>query len=246
VLRLGPGRRVIPRLGDAPGTPFPPIESALDEPDGLLAWGGDLSPERLLEAYRQGIFPWYSGQTPILWWCPSQRCVIPTARVHVSRRLQRLLRHGKYAVTADRAFDAVVAGCAQGRGETWITPAMRRAYQEMHRLGFGHSIEVWLEDELAGGLYGLALGRMFFGESMFSRQRDASKVALVSLCRVLHRWGCPWLDCQLLNPHLERMGAVLMPRASFTQRLHRLVAAAPADQHWRHDFATTLASLADD
>lgn len=234
---------MIPRLGDAPDAPFPPVEAALDDPDGLLAWGGDLSPERLLRAYRSGIFPWYSGEEPILWWCPSRRCVIPTASVHISRRLGRLLRQQRYRVTADRAFDAVVAGCIRGREETWITPEMRAAYLEMYRLGYGHSIEVWADGDLAGGLYGLALGHMFFGESMFSRRRDGSKVALVSLCRVLERWQFPLLDCQVSSPHLVGLGAELVPRQSFIEHLRELCVATPAKGSWTRSFGTALATL---
>lgn len=213
---------MVPQLGDDPGSPFPPPESALEHPDGLLAWGGGLEPERLTRAYRHGIFPWYSGDQPILWWCPARRCVLPPAEVHVSRRLARVLRQGRFTATADRAFAEVVAACAlprEGRDTTWITPAMQHAYVRMHELGFGHSVEVWSDGQLAGGIYGLSLGRIFFGESMFSQVADASKVALVLLCRQLEAWDFSLLDCQISNGHLLRMGAREIPRARFLAAL---------------------------
>ncbi len=234
---------MIPRLGEDPCAPFPPPEAALDEPDGLLAWGGDLAPERLLAAYRRGIFPWYSEDEPILWWCPSRRCVLPTAEIHVSRSLARSLRQGRFSLTADRAFHEVVNGCAEGREQTWITADMRHAYRELHELGYGHSIEVWEGGELSGGLYGLALGRMFFGESMYSRARDASKVAMVSLCRVLDLWGFPLMDCQLLNPHLQSMGAVLVSRASFLSDLQRLADEPAPRGSWTEPFRAALEAV---
>jgi leucyl/phenylalanyl-tRNA--protein transferase len=217
---------MIPRLGSDPASPFPDPDTALAEPDGLLAWGGDLDPLRLTNAYRQGIFPWYSQEQPILWWCPAQRCVLFPAEVHVSRRFRRTLRRAEFNVTADTAFARVVAACAlprEAQDSTWITPAMAEAYTRLHHLGIAHSIEVWRGDELAGGLYGLALGRLFFGESMFSRLTDASKVALVALCRRLVAWDYALLDCQLTNPHLESMGAVSIERAHFLAILRRHV-----------------------
>lgn len=232
---------MIPRLGDDPASLFPPASAALEEPDGLLAWGGDLTPGRLEAAYHAGIFPWHSESDPILWWCPSVRCVFDTGRLHVSHSLGRLLRQQRFAVTADRAFDAVIDGCVRGRSETWITDEMHAAYCEMHHLGHGHSIEVWDGEELVGGLYGLAFGRMFFGESMYSAARDASKVALVSLCRVLHRWDIPWLDSQVTNPHLLRMGARLIQRERFLGELARLVNREGRVGPWTDAFAATLA-----
>ena len=234
---------MIPRLGDAPGAPFPPAEDALAEPDGLLAWGGDLSPERLLRAYRQGIFPWYSAGDPLLWWCPAERCVIPTDAVHVSRRLGRILRQDRFRVTADRAFDAVVEGCASARRSTWIVPEMAAAYRRLHTLGHAHSIEAWQDDELVGGLYGVALGRMFFGESMYSARSEASKVVLARLCAVLDRWGFPWLDGQVPSPHLYRMGAVTVPREAFLDRITALASDAGRIGAWTHDFDVTLSRL---
>lgn len=224
-------------LTDDPDAPFPPVSTAQEEPDGLLAWGGKLSPQRLLDAYRQGIFPWYTEGDPILWWCPSQRCVFDTGAVHISRSLGRVLRQGQYQVTADLDFGGVLEGCMRGRSDTWITPAMRAAYLEMHALGHGHSFEVWRDDKLVGGMYGLALGRMFFGESMYSLARDASKVAVVTACGVLRQWGFPWLDCQISNPHLESMGARLVPREKFLRRMAQLVTAEPIPSPWTEPFA---------
>ncbi len=232
---------MIPRLGTDPASPFPDPESALAEPDGLLAWGGDLDPVRLTNAYHEGIFPWYSEDQPILWWCPSQRCVLVPDRVHVSRRLQRVLRRGEFRVTADTDFAGVVEGCAlprKSQESTWITPAMAEAYLRLHRIGIAHSIEVWHGERLAGGLYGLALGSMFFGESMFSLAADASKVALVTLCRQLHAWNFALLDCQVSNPHLGRMGAVEISRSKFLRILAESVD-APArvgDGSWSDTF----------
>jgi leucyl/phenylalanyl-tRNA--protein transferase len=231
---------MVPQLGAGPDSPFPGADTALAHPDGLLAWGGDLEPLRLINAYRQGIFPWYSGDQPILWWHPGQRCVLYPAEVHVSRRLARVLRQGRFSVSADRAFSEVVAGCAvphPGRESTWITPAMARAYQRMHQLGYGHSVEVWSDGALAGGIYGLSFGRMFFGESMFSRVTDASKVALVLLCRQLQAWNFALLDCQISNPHLLSMGAVNISRARFLALLGEH--AGPPDRRgpWAGDFS---------
>jgi len=213
---------VIPILDKDPESAFPALERALDYPNGLLAVGGDLSQERLLNAYRHGIFPWYSGDEPILWWSPAPRCVLYPERVHISRRLRRRYNHGDFTLTADQAFGQVIEACALPRSEgsdTWITQAMKKAYNRLHKNQFAHSIEVWQDRELAGGIYGLALGRVFFGESMFSRVTDASKVALVSLCRQLRRWGFTVMDCQVGNPHLTSMGAVDIPRAKFEQHL---------------------------
>lgn len=213
---------MIPRLGFDPASPFPDVRNALETPDGLLAWGGDLKPARLEQAYRHGIFPWYSDDQPILWWSPARRCVIRPEEVYVSSSLERVIRQKRFRITADRAFADVVAGCAAprpGQDSTWITPAMAQAYQQMHLLGFAHSVEVWSGSELTGGIYGLCFGRMFFGESMFSRARDASKVALVSLCRQLAHWKFSLLDCQVANPHLFSMGAAEISREAFCEYL---------------------------
>ena len=191
--------------------------------DAPLAMGGDLSAERLLAAYDHGIFPWFEDDRgPVFWGSPDPRAVLPPAGIKISRSLERRLRRGDYAVTMDTAFAAVVAGCAEPRrtgGGTWITPGMRRAYRRLHALGFAHSVEAWDEDGLAGGLYGVSLGGMFFGESMFSRRPDASKVALAVLARQLVRWEFELIDCQLPNAHLASLGAEPMARGEFLDRL---------------------------
>jgi leucyl/phenylalanyl-tRNA--protein transferase len=205
---------------------FPPIEQALDEPDGLLAAGGDLAPERLLSAYRSCIFPWYSEGQPILWWSPDPRMVLFVDELKVSRSLRRVVDKRCFEIRVDTAFDAVIEACAAPRSEhggTWITPAMVAAYIRLHRLGYAHSVEAWVGDTLAGGLYGLSIGRMFFGESMFARETDASKVALVHLVEMLKRWDMPLIDCQQDTAHLARMGARPIPRKSFADEVGRLV-----------------------
>ena len=234
---------MIPRLGEAPDAPFPDPESALETPDGLLAWGGGLEPQRLLRAYRSGIFPWYSDDDPILWWSPADRCVIPTDGVHVSRRLARTLKQSPYRLTMDCAFGPVLQACGHSRESTWITPAMERAYQQLHELGYAHSIEAWDGEELAGGLYGVSLGRCFFGESMFSAQRDASKVVLVQLCRVLSSWAFPVMDCQVHNPHLSSMGAINLPRPAFLKQVRRLAVAPDRRGPWTQAFAEAQEAL---
>ena len=207
------------------GDPFPPVASALRDPNGLLAAGEDLSPERLIDAYARGIFPWFNDGDPVLWWSPDPRMVLWLRDMHVSRSLRRTLRSGRYTVSSDRAFPDVMAGCAaprDGDGDTWITGGMIEAYSNLARSGYAHSIEVWSDGELAGGLYGVALGRMFFGESMFSRQRDASKVALVALATQLSRWGFELMDCQMSTAHLRSLGAREIPRAEFVRHVERL------------------------
>lgn len=241
--RTGPPRTVIPRLGNNPGAPFPPQAEALEEPDGLLAWGGDLSPPRLLNAYAQGIFPWYSEDDPILWWCPEQRCIMHTDSVYVSRRLGRQLGQCAWRVTADLAFTQVVSACATSRTSTWIMPEMIEAYGVLHELGHAHSIEVWDKEELIGGLYGVALGHMFFGESMYSAQSNASKVVLVELCRVLQHWGFSWMDCQVPNPHLFRMGAQRIKRDQFLDGVDSRVGKQRAAGSWTREFAQSLDTL---
>ncbi len=200
---------------------FPPPELA--RADGLLAVGGDLSPERLLLAYRQGIFPWYSAGEPILWWAPDPRCVLFPNEFHCSRRLRRTLRSGRFRITCDLAFERVICERARirlERGEgTWIDEAMIDAYCRLHGLGYAHSIECWLEDKLAGGLYGVALGAMFFGESMFSRVRDASKVALAHLVQIGRRHAWLAIDCQVSSAHLHRLGARDIPAGEFRRLL---------------------------
>lgn len=239
------GQIQIPMLGGDPCSPFPSSHTALSTPNGLLAWGGDLQPERLLMAYRQGIFPWYSEGQPILWWSPAPRCVLNPRKVYLSTRTRRRYNSRKYTLSLNRSFRDVVLACSEPRKDdqgTWITAEMADAYTILHESGHAHSVEVWQGDKLVGGIYGLAIGAMFFGESMFSRSSDASKVALVALCRLMTEYGYPLMDCQVDNPHLLRMGAELMSRNDFETTLRRLVAsddvthfrsAAPRfDQRW--------------
>lgn len=200
---------------------FPPPHYA--DPDGLLAVGGDLSPERLLLAYQQGIFPWYSAETPPLWWSPDPRLVLFLNELKVSKSLQRVLRKDFFKVTLDQSFLEVIQGCAAVRrrsGEsTWILPEMVEAYHLLHQLGYVHSVESWREGELVGGLYGVAIGRVFFGESMFARKTDASKVALVRLVQLLRHWGFELIDCQVSTAHLQSLGAREIPRKEFLNHL---------------------------
>lgn len=201
---------------------FPPVESALDEPPGLLAVGGDLSQARLLAGYRRGIFPWYSEGQPILWWSPDPRAVLQPADLKVSRSLARRIRSGEYQTHADRDFRATIAACAAPRhngGGTWITAAMRAAYEDLHRAGYAHSVETWRGDELVGGLYGVHLGGVFFGESMFSRRSDASKVALVRLVEECRKRAVALIDCQMATRHLASLGARTLPRSQFVRLL---------------------------
>jgi leucyl/phenylalanyl-tRNA--protein transferase len=215
--------------------PFPPVESALRDPAGLLAAGDDLSPDRLVDAYARGIFPWFGGDDPVLWWSPDPRMVLWLRDVHVSRSLRRAIRSARYDVTLDAAFPQVVAGCAQprdGDGGTWITGGMAGAYNQLAALGYAHSVEVWSGGTLVGGLYGVALGRMFYGESMFSRRRDASKIALVYLVRQLERWGFEVVDCQMSTTHLASLGAREIPRSEFLRAVDRLVRLPPVLSPW--------------
>jgi leucyl/phenylalanyl-tRNA--protein transferase len=208
------------------GAPFPPVRSALREPNGLLAAGGDLSAARLLEGYRQGIFPWFSEGDPILWWSPDPRMVLFPAELKVSRSLGKTLRNRRYEVRFDSAFGRVLASCAaprKGEPGTWIGDAMIEAYRELYRLGHAHSVETWIDDELAGGLYGVAIGRVFFGESMFSRVRDASKIALAALVARLKDDGFGLIDCQMHTRHLETLGAREIPRERFSRLLEELI-----------------------
>lgn len=206
-------------LGNDPDMPFPPVSRALREPDGLLAAGGDLSPARLLDAYAHGIFPWYSEGQPILWWSPDPRMLFRTDAVHLSSRLRRSLRRSGWEVRADTAFEDVIDACAHvprvGQRGTWITAAMRDAYVALYRLGHAHSVEVFDGDRLVGGLYGIAIGRMFFGESMVSIASGGSKTALAALAHRLRQWGWPLIDAQVENAHLLRLGAESWPRARF-------------------------------
>lgn len=220
---------------DSPDT-FPPVDRALREPDGLLAAGGDLSPARLLAAYRRGIFPWYSRGQPILWWCPDPRAVLFPSQMKVSRSLAKTLRNRGFQTRVDGAFREVIRACGSSElrpGGTWLSPEMRAAYLRLHRLGYAHSIETWLEDRLVGGLYGVALGGVFFGESMFSIERDASKVALKRLCDELAARNFHMIDCQMATPHLLSLGAQLVPRPQFIQTLAQHVGDDFTPGQWR-------------
>ena len=214
---------------------LPSADMALDDPNGLLAVGGDLAPATLLEAYSNGIFPWFNEDEAILWWSPDPRCVLFPDRVRVSRSLRKRLRAEEFQVVADRRFDEVLAACAAPRSytrQTWITARMRRAYGELHRRGYAHSLEVYRESELVGGLYGVALGSAFFGESMFHRRTDASKIALVALCQQLRRWGYELVDCQVSSDHLLSMGAVDIDRRQFLRLLARATSQQRAPGRW--------------
>jgi leucyl/phenylalanyl-tRNA--protein transferase len=214
---------------------FPDVSLALREPDGLLAAGGDLCPERLLTAYRSGIFPWYEAGQPILWWSPDPRCVLLPGDLRIARRLARQIRNTHYEVTFDAAFANVIDACAAPRPSqrgTWITPAMRDAYLRLHQLGWAHSVEVWDDLQLVGGVYGVCIGRAFFGESMFSASPNTSKMALVALTQHMLAQGIEILDCQLVSPHLLSLGATLMPRAEFVDRLERICEEPAQVEDW--------------
>ncbi len=203
---------------------FPPLEKALREPNGLLAAGGDLRPERLVQAYRHGCFPWYQDGQPILWWSPDPRTAVFPDELHVSRSLRKVIRQGHYQISFDQDFAAVIRACAAPRAYadgTWITDSMQAAYVELHRQGFAHSVEVRRDGELVGGLYGLAMGRLFFGESMFSRADNASKVGFVSLVEHLREAGFVLIDCQMPTEHLHSLGARPIARATFADYLRQ-------------------------
>ena len=233
---------------DDPGA-FPPGERALDEPNGLLAWGGDLAPARLVAAYSRGIFPWYSAGQPILWWCPDPRAVFDADGIRPGRRFLRWLRRCPWQVRADTCFDRVVAACATaprpGQDGTWILPAMRRAYGELHRAGHAHSIEVFDGERLVGGLYGVAVGRAFSAESMFSAESGGSKVALMALGHWLSAWGWPWIDAQIANPHLSGLGAREIARADFLSRWQALATLPGRPGPWQDLPPLAAATLAD-
>ncbi len=223
-------------LDSDPHAPFPDPESALHEPDGLLAAGGDLQPARLLNAYAHGIFPWYSAGQPILWWSPDPRTVFRSEGVHLSRRDLRRLRVQPWTIGADNAFERVIAACAEtprpGQRSTWITTAMRSAYLELHQLGHAHSIEVWNGAALIGGLYGVAIGQMFFAESTFSAESGGSKAALAALAGILHDWGWPLFDAQVESEHVTRMGAIALPRREFLAHVAEWTAKPHAPGPW--------------
>ena len=216
---------------------FPDVNLALREPDGLLAVGGDRSPERILSAYRRGIFPWYSEDQPILWWSPDPRTVLFPAALNISRSLRKILRQQRFRVSLDQAFGAVIQACAEPRAGstgTWITPEMADAYRELHARGAAHSVECRHNDRLVGGLYGVAIGRVFFGESMFSREPNASKVAFCHLVRQLQAWGFGLIDCQVYSGHLASLGAEEIPRRRFIQYLDILCDEKGPDS-WQFD-----------
>jgi leucyl/phenylalanyl-tRNA--protein transferase len=220
---------------------FPPVESAT--PEGLLAIGGDLEPERLLAAYRRGIFPWYNPGQPILWWSPDPRAVLYPARLKISRSLRKTLRRGHFHVTLDSRFRQVMVACAAPRaqypgGGTWITDEMLAAYCRLHELGVAHSVETWYQGQLAGGLYGVALGGLFFGESMFAHRTDASKVALVALVGRLHAWGFALVDCQVPSSHLASLGAEEIPRCQFLAELQAALTRPGRPGRWRDRIET--------
>jgi leucyl/phenylalanyl-tRNA--protein transferase len=221
----------------AAGARFPPASRALREPNGLLAAGGDLSIRTLVDAYAHGIFPWFSEGDPILWWSPDPRMVLPTAEMHVSRSLRRRLKRRDFRVSLDEAFGDVLLACAEPReegGGTWLMREMQSAYTTMHDAGLAHSVEVWMDGQLAGGLYGVCLGRMFFGESMFSRQTDGSKIAIAYLAAQLASWGMPLIDCQMATEHLESLGAREVPRRLFLDWVADLCV-QPGPPAWRLD-----------
>lgn len=213
---------------------FPDIGEALDDPNGLLAAGGDLTPEWLLLAYRKGVFPWYDDEQPILWWSPDPRCVINPAEFEPSRSLAKRLRKADFEIYINRDFQTVIKLCSERPGEdsgTWITSEMIDAYVEMHDAGYAHSVECYMDQRLVGGLYGISLGNLFFGESMFHRVTDASKIAFAHLMSLMAQAGSAMVDCQITNPHLESLGAVEIPREEFRRRLDAGLGSADID--WR-------------
>jgi leucyl/phenylalanyl-tRNA---protein transferase len=225
---------VIPWL--RPHAPFPPVETALETPNGLLAASADLTAARLLDAYRHGIFPWYSVGQPVLWWSPDPRMVLFIDEFRVSRSLRKAVRQGGFEIRVDTAFRAVIESCAAaarpGQDGTWITPAVVTAYCALHARGAAHSVEAWQEGQLVGGLYGVAIGRMYYGESMFAHVTDASKVALVHLVGMLRAHGMPLVDCQQETRHLASFGARPIPRHTFADHVSRLVNCAAPSGPW--------------
>ena len=235
----------LPILPRSPLVPFPPVEQALDEPNGLLCAGGDLSVERLLLAYRSGIFPWFNEGEPILWWSPQPRAVFELDTTRPNPRFRRFARSCDWTLRVDQDFEAVIDACAAPRdyaGGTWITAAMRMAYLNLHRLGHAHCIAVCEGEELVGGLYGLAIGRVFFGESMFSRRTNASKLAFYALAAALREAGFVWLDGQVESGHLARLGARAIDRTRFIAGLDRWCRQTPGNPQWQADFGVRTAS----
>jgi len=217
---------------------FPSPHNALEDPDGLLAAGGDLSIERIVAAYRAGIFPWFSDDQPILWWSPNPRCVIHPAQAYTSKSLRKHIRKSNFTLSFDTRFETVIRHCARLNSDegTWITPEMEEAYIQLHQEGIAHSVEVWENGELTGGLYGLAIGRCFFGESMFSLKPNSSKVAFTSLCKQLNIWDYEIVDCQVENPHLLSLGASTLDRSEFLSILNTNIDLAPHTHSWKFDF----------
>ena len=217
-------------------SPFPPVEAALDDPNGLLAAGGDLSPARILAAYRRGIFPWFGAGQPILWWSPDPRMVLYVDEFRASRSLRKRMRHGYFELRVDTVFDDVIENCATtlraGQSGTWITPPVIDSYIRLHAAGYAHSVEAWRDDELVGGLYGIALGRVFFGESMFAHETDASKAALVGLTHLLKRLEVPIIDCQQETAHLASFGARPISRRTFAAHLTELINSTTPPGGW--------------
>jgi leucyl/phenylalanyl-tRNA--protein transferase len=227
---------MIPGIKSCPS--FPPVENALKEPNGLLAVGGDLSPQRLLEAYSHGIFPWFNADEPILWWSPDPRMVLFPGELKISRSLRRTLNNGHYQIHTDRCFAQVMQACAaprKGQTGTWIHPQMIAAYTALHEMGLAHSVETWIDGELAGGLYGVALGQVFFGESMFSRVPDASKIAFVHLVKQLQNWKFGLIDCQVRTSHLASLGAREISRMEFGQTLDTLITGLAPGGKWHFE-----------
>ena len=221
-----------------PDEPFPGLDEILADPEGLVAIGGCLSPRRIVNAYRAGIFPWFNEGEPILWWSPDPRWVLEPGRVRISRSLGKSLRNKGFEVSHDRAFNEVIQACSEpraGASGTWISEEMKLAYGRLHQLGVAHSFEVWLEGSLVGGLYGVALGRMFFGESMFHRVTDASKVGFVKASECLNAWGYGLMDCQVHTPHLESLGAIPISRSDFCFKVAQLTGLAPSASAWSTD-----------
>lgn len=221
-----------------PSSLFPPLETALAKPNGLLAAGGDLSPERLVEAYRHGIFPWFNENDTILWWSPDPRMVLFPSELRISRSLSKMLRKKNYEIRFDTDFSQVIHACAaprKGQSGTWIHSDMISAYTLLHEMGLAHSVETWIDNKLVGGLYGVAQGKMFFGESMFSRIHDTSKIAFIHLVKQLERWGFTMIDCQIKSAHLASFGAREIPREKFSQILKELVNYPNQIKKWQFD-----------
>lgn len=221
-----------------PHQPFPPVHLAMRDPNGLLAIGGDLSLPRLMRAYSQGIFPWFNPDEPILWWCPDPRAALEPSQMHASHSLRKRIRRQDYAVTLDAAFEDVLDACATARAKsrgTWLGNDMKEAYRQLHRHGHCHSVEIWQDGRLAGGLYGVAMGRVFFGESMFTRATDASKLAFYHLCRQLQAWRFELIDCQISSAHLATLGAQEIRRDEFLARMRKGVALPGNPGTWRFD-----------